>query len=137
MSKSCPARLLVAVLLLAGCGDSSGQGKGEKALTVPAYNLYPAVTIPVTEGTPAQCRRYAQAFTRAAVSFLAPFPSDADVYFIQARLQFFEFKAHLCDVGILRTALSRRLTLKQRRDVVAQMGFLSEIEHELTELQRN
>jgi hypothetical protein len=57
------------------------------------------------------------------------------VYFIQARLQFYEFKAHLCDVRILRTALARKLSLKQRKEVVAQMGFLSEIERELTEVQ--
>jgi hypothetical protein len=136
LSKSCRVWLL-ATLLLAGCGDSSGHGKEEKQLTVPAYNLYPAVTIPVTEGTPAQCRRYAKAFTRAAVSFLAPFPSDADNYFVLARLQFFEFKAHLCNVGILRRALSRELTVKQRRELVARLGFLSEIERELTEVQRS
>ena len=137
MSRSCAAWLLAAVLLLAGCGGSSGQGKGEKQVTVPAYGPFPAVIIPVTEGTPALCRRYAQAFTRAAVSFLAPFPSDADIYWVQARLQFFEFKGHLCDVRILRRALSRQLTVKQRREVVGRMGFLSEIERELTEVQRN
>jgi hypothetical protein len=137
VSRSFAAWLLAAALLLAGCSDSSGQGEGEKQLTIPAYGSYPAVTIPVTEGTPALCRRDAQAFTRAAVSFRAPFPSDADNYFVLARVQFFDFKGHLCDVRILRRALSRQLTVKQRRELVARLGFLSDIERELTEVQRN
>jgi hypothetical protein len=139
MSKSCATRVLAATtLFLAGCGGSSDQGNGEKQLTVPAYGPFPAITIPVTEGTPAQCRRYARAFTRAAVGFLEPFPSDADNYRVQARLQFFEFKGHLCDVSIVRRALSRQLTVNQRREVVAGLAFLSEMEQrELTTGQGN
>ena len=137
MSRSCAAWLLAAAVFLAGCGGASSQGKGEEQLTVPAYGPFPAVTIRVTQGTPARCRSYAQAFSRAAVSFLAPWPSDTDIYFIQARLQFFEFKGHLCDDHILRRALSRRLTVGQRTEVVTRMGFLSEVERELTDLHGN
>ena len=133
MSKSSAAWLLAA-LLLGGCGGSSGHGNAEKQVTVPAYRGYPAITIPVTSGTPALCRREAQVFSRAAVSFLAPFPSDSDTYLVIARLQFFEFRAHRCDVAILRKALSRRATARQRRVIVARVefGFLGEIGRELT-----
>ena len=134
MTRSSAAWLLSA-LLLGGCGgSSSGHGNAEKQITVPAYNGYPAITIPVTTGTPAQCRREAQVFSRAAVSFLAPFPSDSDTHLVLARLQFLEFKAHRCDVAILRAALSHRATARQRRAIVAhtEFGFLGETGRELT-----
>lgn len=120
------AAWLLAVLVLGGCGGSSVHGDGGKQVTVPAYSGYPAMTIPVSAGTQAQCRREAQAFSRAAVSFLAPFPSDADNYMVLARVQFYAFKAHLCDVAILRNALVRRTTPKQRRFIVDRFGFLGE-----------
>lgn len=110
--------------MLGGCGGSSGQGDAEKQVTAPAYNGYPAITIPATLGTPAQCLHEAQAFSRNAVSFLAPFPSDSDTFLVIARVQFYEFKAHGCDVAILRKALSRRATAKQRRAIVARDEFL-------------
>jgi hypothetical protein len=120
------AWLLVAVAVaLAGCGGSSGQGNAEQ-ITVAAYGPFPAQTIPVTEGSPAQCRRYANAFSRSAVSFLAPWPSDADNYVVIARVQFVEFKAHLCDVAILRDALMRRTTAKQREAIIAGLPFLDD-----------
>jgi hypothetical protein len=68
----------------------------------------------------------ANAFSRAAVSFLAPFPSDADNYVVIARVQFFEFKAHLCDVAILRGALMRRSTAKQREAIIVGLPFLDD-----------
>ena len=101
-------------------------------MTVPGYGSFPAETIPVTAGTPAQCRREAKAFSRAAVSFLAPFPSDAGNFFVLARLQFYEFRAHLCDDAILREALLRVSTAKQRRAIAARLGFLGETGRELT-----
>ena len=131
----CSAAWLLSALLLGGCGgSSSGHGNAEKQITVPAYSGYPAITVPLTTGSPAQCRREAQVFSRAAVSFLAPFPSDSDTYLELAHLQFLEFKAHRCDVAILRKALSRRATAKQRRVIVArgEFGFLGEIGRELT-----
>lgn len=101
---------------------------------MPSYNGYPAITIPVTSGTPAQCRREAQVFSRAAVAFLAPFPSDSDTHLVLARLQFLEFKAHRCDVAILRTAFAHRATAKQRRSIVGRIefAFLGETGRELT-----
>ena len=133
MSRSSAAWLLSA-LLLGGCGGSSGQGTAEKQITVPSYNGYPAITVPVTTGTPAQCRREAQVFSRAAVDFLAPFPSDSDTHLVLARLQFLEFKAHRCDVAILRKAFSDRATPKQRRLIVSRVefAFLGETGRELS-----
>jgi hypothetical protein len=124
------AAWVLAALVLGGCG---GHGESEKQITVAAYGPFPAETIPVTEGTPAQCRNEANVFSRAAVSFLAPFPSDADNYVVIARLQFFEFKAHLCDIAILRNALARRSTAKQRQAIVAGLPFVdNETGRELT-----
>jgi hypothetical protein len=123
VSRSSTAWLLSA-LLLAGCGgSSSGRDDAQKQITAPAYNGYPAITIPVTSGTPAQCRHEAQAFSREAVAFLAPFPSDSDTHLVVARLQFLEFKAHRCDIAILRNALSRRATPKQRETIVGRIEF--------------
>ena len=129
------AAWLLSALLLGGCGGSSSSGgNAEKQITVPAYSGFPAIVIPVTSGTPAQCRREAQVFSRAAVSFLAPFPSNSDVYLELAHLQFLEFEAHRCDVTILRKALSRRATAKQRRIIVGSpaFSFLGETGRELT-----
>ena len=114
---------LLSTLLLGGCGGS-GHGDEEKQITVPSYNGYPAITISVTTGTPAQCRHEAQVFSRNAVAFLAPFPSDSDNYLVLARLQFLEFKAHSCDVEILRDAFARRATPKQRQAVVSRIEFI-------------
>jgi hypothetical protein len=139
MSRSSSAGLLAA-LLLGGCGGS-GHGKAAKQLTVPAYAGYPAITIPVRAGAPELCRRDAVAFTRNAVRFIAPSTLgtalEADEYYFRARLQYFHFKARLCDVAILRRALSRRLTAKQRRELVARFSFLGEAGHEIAKTQRD
>jgi hypothetical protein len=100
-------------------------------LTVPAYGPFPATTVPVSQGSPASCRAEAEAFSRAAESFLRPFPSDADNFRVLARIQFTAFMAHLCDVAILRKAFSRRLTVKQRRVVLADFDFVGDTAREL------
>jgi hypothetical protein len=131
---------VLAALALGGCGGSSKHDKAVKRLTVPAYGIagggVTSTTITVTAGTPAYCRRDAEAFTRDAVSFLEPFPSDADQYRVAARLQFIDFKAHQCDVAILRNAFSR-LTGRQRRSIVSGLGFLGETGRKLTRAARN
>ena len=122
-------------LLLGGCGgSSSGPGATEKQITVPAYNVYPAITIPVKSATPARCRNEAEAFSREAVAFLAPFPSDSDTHWVIARVQFLEFKAHRCDLEILRRAFSRQATREQRQAIVArsEFSFLEETGRALT-----
>jgi hypothetical protein len=124
------AVLLLGSLLLAGCG-SNGHRKAAKALTVPAYNGFPAITMAVEQGTAERCRGAAEAFVHDAVAFLKPYPSDADVYRVQARLQFMDFKAHLCDVATLRKMLSNRLKPAKRRYIVDHFTFLGETAQEL------
>ncbi len=121
---------MAVVVILAGCGGSPGDD-AEEALTVPAYGPYPTMTVPVTPGTEALCRAKADAFSRAAASFLRPFPSDADNYRVLARVQFTAFQAHHCDIATLRHALDRRLTVRQLRAVLAYFGFLGRTGREL------
>ena len=92
-------------------------------MTVPAYNVYPAITIPVRSATPARCRRDAEAFSREAVEWLAPYPSDSDTHLVIARVQFLDFKAHRCDLAMLRREFSRQATRKQRQAIVARSEF--------------
>jgi hypothetical protein len=122
---------LLAAVVLSGCGGSDGDGHVQKALTIPRYGPFPAMTVPVTPGTPATCRAEADAFSRAARAFLRPFPSDADNYRVLARVQFIAFKAHLCNTAILRKALERRLTERQLRVVLGFFGFMGETGREL------
>jgi hypothetical protein len=130
--------LAVTVLVLAGCGGSSDQGKTDqgktvKQLTIPAYASFPAVTVPITKGSPARCRLDAKGITHNAVRFLGPSPTSLnDVYFIGARNAFVDFKAHRCDIAYLRGPLSRRLTAKQRRRLVGRFTFLGQTGRELS-----
>ena len=129
------ATLFLCVLALGGCGgSSSGDDEAEAQVTAPAYNGYPAITIPVEAGSAARCRHEARAFSREAVSVLAPFPSDSDTHLVIARLQFYEFKAHQCDLDILRDAFSARATPQQRRTIVGRIefAFLGDTGPELT-----
>jgi hypothetical protein len=119
--RGAPIALLLCVLLLAGCGGSSSED--EKQVVAPAYNGYPAITIPVETGTPAKCRHEAEAFSREAVKFLAPFPSDSDTHLVIARLQFLEFKAHRCDLEMLRTTFAQHATPQQRQTIVDRIEF--------------
>jgi hypothetical protein len=135
----------VVPLGLAGCGGgtamttgqqttttTSGHGEAEKQLTVPAYAGYPAVTVPIKNGTPARCRLDAKAFARDAVAFLAPSPpTPPDVYFLNARTTFVDSEAHRCGVTYLRGALSRRLTAAQQRRVLGRFTFLGATAREL------
>jgi hypothetical protein len=115
--------LLLLVVLLAGCGGSSGS-EAANQVTAPAYNGYPAITIPVTTGSTARCRHEADAFSREAVKFLAPYPSDSDTHLVIARVQFYEFTAHRCDLGILRDAFAQHATPAQRRTIVDRIEFM-------------
>lgn len=125
------AASLLGGLLLAGCGGSHGEETTGQALTVPAYGPYPAMTVTVAPGKAEECRRAADAFSRAAKGFLIPYPSDADNYRVLARVQFTAFKANLCDTAILREAVARRLNRKQLREVLRFFGFLGETAQEL------
>ena len=128
MSRALVVGLLAVVVLAAGCG---GDDQAEKALTIPSDGRFAATKVPIEPGTEALCRREADSFSRAAESFLIPYPSDADVYRVLARVQFTAFTAHHCDIGILREAVSRRLTAKQLREVLAFFGFLGDVGRQL------
>ena len=125
------AAVLLAVAVLAGCGGSNGDDNAQKQLTIPDYGPFPSMTVPVTEGTPEQCRAEADAFSRAAEGFLRPYPSDADNYRVIARVQFIAFKAHQCDTDLLRQAVTRRPNAKQVREVLRFFGFMGETAREL------
>ena len=127
------AALLLGAIALAGYAGSANADKG---LTIPRYSQYPATTIHVKQGTPAQCRREADSFSRAAKGFLRPYPSDTDIYLVLARVQFTAFMAHRCDTAILRQAVSRRLTVKQLRNVLAFFGFMGDVGRELAKAPR-
>lgn len=118
------ALLGAVVLALAG---PAGAANADDGLTIPKYSLYPATTVPAKRGTPAQCRTEADSFSRAAKSFLRPYPSDTDIYLVLARVQFTAFMAHRCDVAILRRAVSRRLTPKQLHNVLGFFGFMGDV----------
>jgi hypothetical protein len=129
------ASLLGAVAIVAGgAADHANAGDG---VTIPGYSHYPSMTIHVKRGTPAQCRAEADAFSRHAKSFLLPYPSDTDIYLVLARVQFTAFVAHRCKTAILRQAVSRRLTAKQLRNVLAFFGFMGDVGRQLAEAPRH
>jgi hypothetical protein len=125
------AASLLGGVVLAGCGGSHGDDTTGQALTVPAYGPFPAMTVPVAPGRAEECRREADAISRAAKGFLIPYPSDADNYRVLAQVQFTAFKANLCDTAILREAVARRLTRKELREVLRFFGFLGGTAQEL------
>ena len=120
--------LLGAVILAGGILDDASADTGA---TIPKYSVYPGSKVPVKRGTPAQCRTEADSFSRAAKAFLRPYPSDTDIYRVLARVQFTAFMAHRCDMAILRQAVSRRLTARQLRNVLAFFGFMGEVGRKL------
>ena len=123
------AALLGAVVLASGV--VAGTAGADDGVTIPKYSHYPSTTVPVKRGTPAQCRAEAESFSRNAKAFLRPYPSDTDIYRVLARVQFTAFTAHRCDVGILRRAVTRRLTTKQLRNVLAFFGFMGDVGRQL------
>ena len=129
--------MLAAALLGAiALGGYVGSANADKGLTIPRYSQYPATTIPMKRGTPAECRAEADSFSRAAKGFLRPYPSDTDIYRVLARVQFTAFMAHRCETAVLRQAVSRRLTVKQLREVLAFFGFMGEVGRELAKAPR-
>jgi hypothetical protein len=125
-------RLLATCLLgVVLAGGVASEALADNGVTIPRYSQYPATTIQAKRGTAAQCRTEADSFSRNARAFLRPYPSDTDIYRVLARVQFTAFVAHRCDTAILRTALSRRLTGKQLREVLAFFGFMGQVGREL------
>ena len=121
--------LLFAVVLASGL--LAGVAGADNGVTIPKYSQYPATSVPMKHGTPAQCRAEADSFSRNAEAFLRPYPSDTDIYRVLARVQFTAFMAHRCDTAILRHAVSRRLTARQLRNVLAFFGFMGDVGRQL------
>ena len=128
---------LLSAVVLAAVAGLPGDANADKGLTIPKYSQYPATTVPVKRGTPAQCRGEAESFSRAAKSFLRPYPSDTDIYRVLARVQFTAFLAHRCDTAILRQAVWRQLTAKQLKDVLAFFGFMGDVGRQLAKAPRH
>ena len=122
------ASLLLGAVALVG---SVGPASADNGVTIPKYSVYPRSKVPVKPGTSAQCRAEADSFSRAAKAFLRPYPSDTDIYRVLARVQFTAFTAHHCKTAVLRTAVSRRLTTKQLREVLRFFGFMGDVGREL------
>jgi hypothetical protein len=116
------AALLVPVALV-GCGGSSGHS-GAGTVTVPAYGVYSKTTVPgaAAPGTRV-CRVTARTFAGDALMFLAHIRPHgaypADLYYVIMRGHLASFQAHRCDVTLLGSALTRSLTARQRRALVA------------------
>jgi len=121
------ALLVLAVLVLAGCGGSSskqGSGSGTRTVTHAPYGGFSGTTVVVTTGAPDAplCKQDAVVFGRDSVQFIqhsgpdAAYPSD--LYYTNARNVYDDFTGHGCDPALLAAALRRRLTPAQRREFV-------------------
>ena len=130
------AAALLGAIVLAG-GGVLDAARADEGYTVPKHSVYPATTVPAKRGTPAQCRAEADAFSRAAKSFLRPYPSDSDIYHVLARVQFTAFVAHRCDIAVLRRAVSRQLTARQLHNVLAFFGFMGDVGRQLARAPRH
>jgi hypothetical protein len=124
------AAALLGAILVATAGPLD-DARADDGVTIPRYSQYPSMTIHAKHGTAAQCRAEADGFSRNAKAFLRPYPSDTDIYLVLARVQFSAFTAHRCDIAVLRQAVSRRLTQKQLRNVLAFFGFMGDVGRQL------
>jgi hypothetical protein len=121
------AALAVASTALAGCGGSSPHRGAAGRVTVQAYDAYPPDTISVAAGSPDSptCRLDARAFAHTSVYFLAHSGPEsaypADLYYVLMREELADFEARRCSLGLLGSALDRRLTARQRRALVADL----------------
>jgi hypothetical protein len=117
--------VLLAVVVLAGCGGSSHRTAATTEATVPAYGGYSSTTEKVSVGAPGRCRLDADAFAADSVSFLAHMDPramyPADVFLLDGRRTLVEFRSARCDNSLLGRSLARRLTPAQRRALVAEL----------------
>ncbi|MGE5274379.1 MAG: hypothetical protein ACM3QU_11570 [Verrucomicrobiota bacterium] len=112
----------------AGCGSAPRHGPGTTPVTVPAYGVFPATTVQGPSragGAGRACRVAARSFADDAVDLLAHFGSraayPADLNYVIVRSDLASFRAHRCDLRLLGRTLERRLTPKQREDLVADL----------------
>lgn len=117
--------VVVAALLLAGCG-SSGHGKSAgRVVTVGAYGPFPAQTVTVAPSAADSriCRRDADSFASQAVLYLAHSGKQAaypaDLWYVILREAMADLRARGCDPAVLGRALERELTAKQRTALIS------------------
>lgn len=124
---SAVSALAVGVVALVGCVGSSRDNSAAGRVTVRAYDAYPPDTISVAAGAPDSptCRVDARAFARASVLFVAHSGPEsaypADLYYVLMREELADFEARRCSLGLLGSALDRRLTARQRSTLVADL----------------
>jgi hypothetical protein len=116
------AALLVATVVLAGCGSSSNQAdKG--TVSVGAYGVFPARTATTAPASAAVCRTDARTLAGDARAFVVHFDSGAGAYpadlnYVIVRDDLARFRSHGCDPAVLGRALTRGLTAVQRGKLV-------------------
>jgi hypothetical protein len=111
----------------AGCGSAHRHGEATAPVTVPAYGVFPETTVraAAARGGGGACRSAATVFADDAVDLLAHFGPraayPADLNYVIVRGDLANFRARRCDLGLLGRALERRLTPRQRDDLVADL----------------
>jgi hypothetical protein len=112
----------------AGCGSGSRHAAGTTQVTVPAYGVFPATTVRTANGRASDgrsCRATALSFADDSADLLAHFGSKAaypaDLNYVIVRSELAAFRSGHCDLQLLGRALERRLSPKQRTDLVADL----------------
>ena len=117
--------VLVATVVLAGCGSSSRQAVTTGPISVGAYGVTPERTATTAPASIAVCRTDAQTLARDAHGFIAHFgragPYPADLNYVIVRDDLARFRSHDCAPAVLGTALARGLTAAQRSELVANL----------------
>ena len=125
--RSCLACAAACVLAaVAGCGGGSRHVEGTTQVTVPAYGVFPSTTVRDRgRSDGATCRSTARSFAEDSVHLLAHFGSraayPADLNYVIVRSELASFRAGRCELQLLGRALERRLSPKQRTDLVADL----------------
>ena len=117
-----------AVVVSAGCGSAPRHARGTTAVTVPAYGVFPATTLRGGSGAGSEsraCRAAARSFADDSVDLLAHFGTSAaypaDLNYVIVRGELANFRSRGCELRLLGLALERRLTPRQRKDLVADL----------------
>jgi hypothetical protein len=124
---------LVCVLTMAaatsiGCGGAARRAGSTTQVTVPAYGVFPATTVaggPARDGDSRACRDDAETFADDAIDLLAHFGPraayPADLNYVILRGDHANFRARRCDPRLLGRALERRLTARQRAELIGDL----------------
>jgi hypothetical protein len=117
--------LTVLAAVSAGCGNTSRNAGTTTRVTVPGYGVFPEATVTgaaAKGGDSPACRSAARSFAHDAADLLAHFgPKSAypaDLAFVNLRGVLADFRARRCNLPVLGRELERRLTAKQRAELV-------------------